>query len=72
MSSNKICEKCVEDKSKEFKISENLDTNVCSETYSNVKNCMDDNKGSISSCKNEWEKFRFCFTNEKNRKKITT
>ena len=33
----------------------------CTEDYAVMQTCMDQNKGNISSCKDEWTQFRACY-----------
>eukprot|EP01038_Epipyxis_sp_PR26KG_P010554 gene10554-14180_t len=54
----------IEDSS-DFNKERNIDNKDCSTYYKKIEDCMGRNKGSISSCRQEWNEFRLCYNSNK-------
>ena len=60
MNSNMVCEKC-QPSAKSTEALVKVENDGCKEIYSLLDSCMKNNKGNISSCREEWNKFRSCY-----------
>ena len=60
MSNPEVCFSCKPSNSSESHVPK-----YCEIEYQTVDDCMKNNKGSISACKQEWSTFRICFEGRK-------
>jgi|TARA_B100000780_G_C21089115_1_gene438879 hypothetical protein len=66
--SKPICESCDAQKSKAAAAKANLNSVThtdCLALYKAVENCMDQKKGQINLCQEEWTAFRACHSSNK-------
>ena len=60
---NELCEKCKPDKPE---VHDQLSRDTgCDAQYQVVKTCMEQNRGSVSQCKDQWVDFKTCFSEQK-------